>query len=140
MEAVAAAASVITLIELSAKIISTCAKYSRAVQYAANDISRLLKEVKSLQEVLERVRQLLNGPHTAKLSASQAMNDAIKDSETELYNLDQRLAPSKPRKIMSWVNSRALKWPFKAAEVDKVLVQLERCKRSISLALQVDQT
>jgi uncharacterized coiled-coil DUF342 family protein len=140
MEAVAAAASLITLIELSAKITYTCVQYSRAVKDAANDISRLHKEVKSLQEVLEQVRQLLNGPHAAKLSASQAMNDAIKDSKTELHNLDQRLAPNKPRKIMSLVNSRALKWPFKAAEVDKFLAQLERCKQSILLALQADQT
>jgi small-conductance mechanosensitive channel len=140
MEAVAAAASLITLIELSAKITSTCVQYSRAVKDAANDISRLYKEVKSLQEVLEQARQLLNGPHAAKLPASQAMNDAIKDSKTELHNLDQRLAPSKSRKFMSLVDSRALKWPFKAAEVDKFLTQLGRCKQSISLALQVDQT
>jgi hypothetical protein len=140
MEAVAAAASVITLIELSAKITSTCVQYSRAVNDAVDDIGRLHKEVKSLQDVLEQVRQLLNGPYAAKLSASQAMNDAVKDSETELYNLDQKLAPSKPRKIMSLVNSRALKWPFRTAEVDKLLIHLERCKQSISLALQVDQT
>jgi hypothetical protein len=138
MEAAEAAASVITLIELSAKIASTCVQYSCALRDAANETGRLHKEVKSLHDVLEQVRQLLNGRHAAKLSASQAMNDAIKDSETELYNLDQRLAPSKLRKIMSLVSSRALKWPFRAAEMDKFLVHLERCKQSISLALQVD--
>jgi hypothetical protein len=139
MEVVGAAASVATLIELSAKIIATCVQYSHAVKNAAKDISRLHQEVKSLLKILEQVRQLLNGPQAAKLSASQAMDDAIKDSETELYDLDRRLAPSKPRKIMSLVNIRGLKWPFKAAEVDKFLVHLERCKQSISLALQVDQ-
>jgi hypothetical protein len=63
------AASVIAVIELSAKIASICVQYSREVKHAAEDIGRLQGEVKSLQYVLQNVKQLLDGCNRARLSA-----------------------------------------------------------------------
>lgn len=41
---------------------------------------------------------------------------------------------------MSKLGLRALKWPLKRAEVDKVIKDLERYQLSFTLSLQVDQT
>jgi Fungal N-terminal domain of STAND proteins len=139
MEAVGAAASVVTLIELAAKIGSACVHYSRAVKDAAKDISRLQKEVTSLQHLLEQVKQLLDVPDTTGLATSREMKDGIEACETELQALNRKLTPKKTRKAASWFSSRALRWPFETADVDKILYQIDRCKQSITLALQVDQ-
>jgi hypothetical protein len=90
--------------------------------------------------VLGEVQQLLDGPNSAELSASQKLLEALKDGFSQLKTLDERLNPGKTRKAMSRMGVRALKWPFESKEVDKVINGLEKCKQTVSLALQVDQT
>lgn len=139
MEGLGAAASVIAVIELSAKVASACLKYSYAVKHAAKDIDRLQGEVRSLQDVLKNVQQLLDGSNGARLSASLRLSKEIDGCRPELTALDQRLNPSKAQKAMSRVGFRALKWPFESKAVYEIIGRLERHKQSISLALQVDQ-
>lgn len=140
MEGLGGAASVITVIELSAKVASVCVQYSRGVKHAAEDIDRLQGEVKSLQDVLQHVKQLLDGSNGAQMSASPRLSKEIDGSRSELTALDQRLNSSKSRKAMRRVGFRALKWPFESKAVYEIIGRLERRKQSISLALQVDQT
>jgi Fungal N-terminal domain of STAND proteins len=140
MEGLGAAANVIAVIDLCAKVASFCYQYSLAVKHAKNDITRLQAELKSLRDVLGEVQQILDGPDSAKLSASQKLFEALKDGFSQLKTLDERLNPSKARKAMSRMGVRALKWPFESKEVDKVINGLEKCKQTVSLALQVDQT
>ena len=140
MEGLGVASSVIAVVELSARVASLCLQYSLAVKDAKNHITRLQGEVKSLEDVLGEVKQLLDGPDGAKLSGSQKLFKALNDCLSQLKTLDKRLKPGKSRKAMSRIGVRALKWPFKSKEVDKVVMELERCKQTISLALQVDQT
>jgi hypothetical protein len=134
------AANMIAVIELSAKVASVCVKYSRGIKHAAEDIDRLQGEVKGLQDVLQNVKQLLNGSNSARLSASPRLSKEIDGCRSELTALDQRLNPSKSRKAMRRVGFRALKWPFENKAVYEIISGLERRKQSISLALQVDQT
>jgi hypothetical protein len=140
MEGLGAAANVIAVVDLCAKVASFCYQYSLAVKHAKNDITRLQGELKSLRDVLGEVQQLLDGPDSAKLSASQKLLEALKDGFSQLKTLDERLNPGKARKAMSRLGVRALKWPFESKEVDKVINGLEKCKQTVSLALQVDQT
>jgi uncharacterized protein YaaN involved in tellurite resistance len=135
MEGLGAAVSVIAIIELSAKVASVCVEYSRAVKNAAKDVNRLLNKLKSLQDVLQKVKQLLDGLNGPRLSASQSLRKSLDSSGSELKTLDQKLEPSVSRKRMSRIGLRALKWPFETEEVNKVLGRLERCKQAISLAL-----
>lgn len=138
MEGLGVAASVITVIELSAKIASVCVQYSRGVRHAAEDIDRLQHEVKSLQDMLQNVKQLLDGPNGPRFSASLRLSKEIDGCASELTTLDQRLNPSKSRKAMSRVGFRALKWPFESKAVNEIIGRLERRKQLVSLALQVD--
>jgi hypothetical protein len=128
MEGLGVAANVIAVIELSAKVASACLEYSHAVKHAAKDINRLQGEVKSLQDVLQNVEQLLDGSNGARLSASPWLTKEIHGCRSELTALDQRLNPSKSRKAMSRVGFRALKWPFESKAVYEIIGRLDRHK------------
>ena len=136
MAGIGEAASVIAVIDLSAKVALGCLTYSHAVKNAAKDIDRLQSEVNSLKEVLENVKQLLGTSDGARLSASPQLTKDIDGCRSELTTLDQRLNPTKSRKAMSRFGIRALKWPFESKAVYEIIGRLERLKGSISLALQ----
>jgi hypothetical protein len=140
MDGLGVAANVIAVVELSAKIASLCVQYSLAVKHAKADIERLGEEVNSVTELLRGVQRLLQRPDNPQLSTSQKLCDALKDCFSQLTRLDTKLDPGKTRKTMSRLGIRALKWPFESKGVEKVINDLERCKQTISLALQVDQT
>ena len=140
MEALGVAASVLTVIELSAKVVSLCVQYSLAVKGAKKEITRLETEVKDLGKVVGDVQHLIGGPDGAELSASQKLLKAVHDCFMQLKALEKTLDPGKTRKAISHFGVRALRWPFESREIEKVIGELERCKETFSLALQVDQT
>lgn len=140
MDGLGVAANVIAVVELSAMIASLCVQYSLAVKHAKADIERLGEEVNSVTELLRGVQRLLQRPDNPQLSTSQKLRDALRDCFSQLTHLDTKLDPGKTRKTMSRLGIRALKWAFESKGVEKVINDLERCKQTISLALQVDQT
>jgi hypothetical protein len=134
------AASVIAVVNLSAKVAKLCIQYSLEVKDAKGDILRLHNEVKNLGKVVSDVQHLVAGPGGAELLASEKLLDAVNDCSTQLKTLEKDIDPGKIRKGMSRFGARALRWPFQSNQVDKIIQELERCKGTISLALQVDQT
>jgi hypothetical protein len=140
MEGLGVVANVITVVEMSAKIASLCVQYSLAVKHSKADIERLRGEVNRLTDLLRAVERLLQRPDNTQLSTSQKLHDALKDCFSQLTQLDMQLDAGKARKTMSRLGIRALKWPFESKGVEKIINDLERCKQTISLALQVDQT
>jgi len=140
MDGLGAAASVVAVVELSAKIASLCVEYSRAVKHAKDDIERLRREVGSLAEFLRELQQFLDGPHNAQLSTSPILCDALKSCRSQLTELEKKLNPGKRQKAMSRVGLRVLKWPFESKDVNKIVDELNRHKQTVSVALQLDQT
>ena len=140
MDGLGVAANVIAVIELSAKIASVCIQYSLAVKHAKAEIERLRGEVDSLTGLLQGVEELLKGPEKTQLAASQGLRDAIRGCFSPLTQLSMELDPGKTRKTMSRIGIRALKWPFESKGVEKIINDLERCKQTITLSLQLDQT
>ncbi|KAH7201310.1 hypothetical protein DER44DRAFT_441261 [Fusarium oxysporum] len=139
-EALGVASSVIAVVDLSAKVFSLCLQYSREVKNAKNDIERLRKEVVAFQDITEKLKALLEEPRGKELKASQQLVSAIEDGHSTLGRLEQRLQPSTGRKAMRRFGVRALKWPFESKDVEGAVQNLERCRGSISLALNIDQT
>ena len=126
MEAVGVAASIIAVVEITAKVTSLCFKYSHAVKDAQKDILRLQKEVKSLKEVLKEVQQLLHDPNRAKLSASPKALASLDDCSSQLIALHDKLVPRKKHKYMSKLGFWDLKWPLESKEAEKIIGELER--------------
>ncbi|OCL01502.1 hypothetical protein AOQ84DRAFT_434833 [Glonium stellatum] len=141
MDGLSVAANVIAVVDLSAQVASLCFQYSVAVKDAKEDIGHLQREVNSVKDVLNGVKQLLDGAHNkTRLSVSQKLSDSLEDCFSELEALQKKLDPGEARKAMSRFGLRALKWPFKSKEVEKVILRLGRHKQTFSSVLQVDQT
>ncbi|KAM9873934.1 vegetative incompatibility protein HET-E-1 [Verticillium dahliae] len=139
-EALGIAASVIAVVNISAKVLNLCFQYGQSVKNAPDDIAKLSNEVANFQTTTQKLRGLLEGTRGKALEASQDVCSAIDDASSTLAALAQKLEPSTSRKVMSRVGVRALKWPFKKKDVEETLQRLARCRGSISLALNVDQT
>ncbi|KAL8739579.1 MAG: hypothetical protein Q9190_007633, partial [Brigantiaea leucoxantha] len=140
MDGLSAAASVIAVIEISAKVATLCFQYSAAVKDANEDIERLQKKVVEITDVLKESQRLLGRPNETRLSATHKLVDSLKECLRQLRELETKLKPSKTRKALSRYGGRALKWPFKSEEVEKIVANLEKYEQTFSLSLQVDQT
>ncbi|KAK3192426.1 hypothetical protein K4F52_001639 [Lecanicillium sp. MT-2017a] len=140
MEGLSVAASVIAVVELSAKVASLCLQYSKDVKHAKDNIVRLRLQVTDLGYASASVQQLLDGPNGSSLKASQQLLVAIRDGESQLQELHKTLCPRNARQALSRQGLRSLKWPFQSKDIEKIVQDLGRCTQTISLALQVDQT
>ncbi|EGU74140.1 hypothetical protein FOXB_15348 [Fusarium oxysporum f. sp. conglutinans Fo5176] len=125
-EAVGLAASVIAIIDLSAKVATLCFQYSTAVGNARTDVARLQSRLNDLDACLRGVHRVLHGPNNQALPISRELIDSLDGC--------------KARKTMRRLGLRALKWPFDSKEVSGIVANLERYKQTIMLCLQVDQT
>ncbi|KAM5349987.1 hypothetical protein ACJ41O_006492 [Fusarium nematophilum] len=139
-EAVGLAASVIAIIELSAKVSALCLDYSTAVSNARADITRLKTRVDDLGTTFRRLQVLLGGSNTQALPTSRDLLDSLCSCTAELTQVQSRLDPDKTGKAMRRFGLRALKWPLDSKEVSDVLSRLERHEQTITLGLQIDQT
>ncbi|KAI0129857.1 hypothetical protein BJ170DRAFT_578437 [Xylariales sp. AK1849] len=134
------AASALAVVELTAKTALICTQYIKHVSSAKRDVERLKEEVAKLGAVAMDVRQLLDKSPTHQLLTTEKLRIALSDSRSRLQQLQQELAPSKTKATMSRFGVRALKWPFKSKDTEKVVQDVARLEQMITLALQVDQT
>lgn len=65
------AASVIAVVQLAGKIAEICGRYINEVRYANQDIIRFQQQIKSLEEVLQSLRNLLDDPNCSDLTNTQ---------------------------------------------------------------------
>ena len=64
------------------------------------------------------------------------MRDILDDSRSQLASLENTLDPGKTRKAMSRIGIRALQWPFKSKDVEKIAQDLGSQRQAIYLYLQ----
>jgi hypothetical protein len=144
MEGLGAAASVIAVGELAAKVATLCLKYSSAVKNARSDIKRLLQYTDSLKTTVDGAQKIFSGPHGARLETSQKLRAALNATYAQLIDiatkLEEKLYTDRRVKAMRLVGLRALKWPFESKDVDKIIANLQREQDSFLAALQIDQT
>ena len=79
MDGFSGAASVIAVIDVSAKIISLCFQYSNAVKDSRKDIERLQRKVNSIKNVFGQVKQLLDERDKTLLPATHHLSDSLKE-------------------------------------------------------------
>jgi hypothetical protein len=142
MEGVGAAANIIAVINLSAKVASLCFQYSSAVKNARSDVERLQGELERLETTLQGAQRLLESPNGKKLQTSQGLGNGLIDCFSQLSELQSRLEkklnPGSARKAMSRIGFRALKWPFESKEIDRIIENLEQYRGTLSAGLAVD--
>jgi hypothetical protein len=140
MDGLSGAASVIAVIDISAKIIAVCYQYSKAVKDAKDDIGRVQRKVGDITHILKKIERLLDSQDKTRLSTTDGLLDSLSQCLQELKDMEAKLNPGKSRRIMSRIGLRALKWPFTSKQVDKIVSTLEGFEQAFTLALQVDQT
>jgi uncharacterized phage infection (PIP) family protein YhgE len=143
MEGLGAAASVIAVVELAAKVGSLCLEYSSAIKNARSDIERLKKYTDSLKTTAEGAQKVLQGPHGARLETSQKLRETLNDTHSRLGDvatkLEAKLHTGRTASAMRRVGLRALKWPFESKDVDKIIADLRQDQDAFTAALQIDQ-
>jgi hypothetical protein len=139
MDGLSGAASVIAVIDMSAKITALCFQYSIAVKDAKDDIERIEMKVGDIKRVLESIKKLLDGPHKAQFSTTHGLFKSLKQCLRRLQELEEELKPGKTRKTISRFGVRALKWPFTSNQVERIISRIEGYEQTFMLALQVDQ-
>jgi hypothetical protein len=137
MDGLSGAASVIAVIDITAKIALLCFQYTMAVKDAKNNVKRIKKKVGDVKRVLEGVKKLLDGPHKARLSTTHHLFMSLEQCLRELGGLKSELESGK---AMSRFGVRALKWPFTGKQVEKIVSSLGAHKHTFTLALQINQT
>lgn len=97
MEALGAAASVLTIIEVAKEVYFSCQKYILGVMHARKEIQHLSAEVLALSDVLERVDELLNSPSASKLPTLRLLqkpDGAFQQCENQLREILSKLGPA----------------------------------------------
>ncbi|KEY71560.1 hypothetical protein S7711_09693 [Stachybotrys chartarum IBT 7711] len=143
MEGLGVAASVIAVVDLSAKIASICSQYIKGVKNAENDVRRLLQEINNLGAIAGDIDKLLSGSTSARLKSSQKLEAGLQDSLNKLRTLENKLETFKQpggttHKIKARFRRTALKWPFSSQEVEKNVQDIIHYTQILSLALQHD--
>jgi Fungal N-terminal domain of STAND proteins len=78
MDGLSGAASIIAVVDISAKVASLCFQYSLAVKDAKNDITRLQRKIGDVKGVLENTKQLLDGLGKARLPTTDTLSVLLK--------------------------------------------------------------
>jgi len=79
MDGLSAGASVIAVIDISAKVATLCFQYSAAVKDAIKDIQRLQKKVEDIRDILRELKRLLDGPDKTRLSATDKLAASLEE-------------------------------------------------------------
>ncbi|KAL7904007.1 hypothetical protein GGI35DRAFT_248894 [Trichoderma velutinum] len=140
MEGLGVATSILTVVELSAKVASLCLQYSKEVKHAKDDILRLRGQITDLGNASRAFQELIESSNSAKLKASQQLRVAIYSSQLQLQSLLENLRPRTAPQAMSRLGLRSLKWPFQSKDIEKIVQDLSQYTQTIFLALQLDQT
>lgn len=138
MDGLSVAASIIGVIQLAGSIAKLCGGYIQDVKDASADIIALRQAINGLISVLENLAAILNNPNSG-LGITLVLKDDIRTCLLTLEALEGKVGMGKGKKAMKRLGLRALKWPLKRSEVEKVMGDIERYKSSFSLSLQVDQ-
>jgi hypothetical protein len=144
MEAVGAVASIVAIIDLSAKVASLCCGYATAVKNAKSDIERLQQEVSLLKATLEGALQLVETPNDARFQTSKRLRDGLGGCSLQLKELEAKLgkwlSPRNTCKMMNCFDLRPRKWPFESKDVDDIIKTFEQHRDTMCGGLDIDQT
>lgn len=140
MDGVSAAITIVEVVQLAGSLVKLCGGYIQEVYGAREEILTLQQAIVGLQGTLQDLQKLLQSNERKALPTSSQLTGNITNCLSDLQALQAELNPGVGRKLMRKVGKRALTWPLKRAEVERLIQKLERYKSSFLLALGVDQT
>ncbi|KZF19506.1 hypothetical protein L228DRAFT_241725 [Xylona heveae TC161] len=142
MDPVSSAASIIAVVQLSGSVINLCYNYVKSVRDGRKEVMQFVEELNDLKRILERLLEIALKHETSQSPFPMPMLEIFGNDDsilTECENFLKQLEPRlKPNGLKGAV--QALKWPLKEKETKAELERIERLKKSLTLALAVDNT
>ena len=138
-------ASITGIVGFAAKVCNLCYGYYGEVKDAQDDINRLTTEISSLADMLEplstpaKASKILQTPDSDSDSMSQLVHkftEILKQLQDELQPQIDKQSDGKIQKAMRSVKARFM-WPFKKADNQRRIQEIERLKTSVILKLQL---
>ena len=135
MDPLSATASVIAILQLSAKVLA----YLNDVKDASEGHAQCAIEASNIHNLLTNLRFRLEEGHAYQLwfNAVQALADKNRPLEQFKQALETLQAKWTDGGRLKKVKE-ALVWKFKKEEVDAILARMERLKTLVEIALQID--
>ncbi|KAK6495585.1 hypothetical protein TWF481_002633 [Arthrobotrys musiformis] len=131
MDGLSAAASVIAVIDVSAKLLGVLGKYCKDAKDAKEDIQQLTEQVESLHGVLESIQTLIDGKGETKIPDIQSLKGSLAQCKARVQEVFGKLPEQK--KVLGW--RKSLKWPFDKPRVKEILYALESSRATLSNSL-----
>jgi septal ring factor EnvC (AmiA/AmiB activator) len=82
MDSLLGAASVIAVVDISAKVASLCFQYLVAVKDVKADIERLHRKVTDINNILEKLQQLIDKQEKSQLSTTRNIVDLLRTHDS----------------------------------------------------------
>ena len=137
MDPLSLTGTLIAIVQVSAKVISSCYEYQSVIRHASTEIDRILQEIGDLRNMMERLLQtatkgsnkMENLQDIAK--PGHALQSCLHDLEYLQHELKDPLKRYKKR-------LRPLVWPLQEKQVSKVLSSIGRAREAVMLAISAD--
>lgn len=151
-EGLALAASVIAVLQLTNSVVSVCYDYAAAASGSSWELTQVTADLESLRGVLQRLEPLAKQVQFARNRSDKVLpafaglckpNGPLEVCLKEIQQLERKL------KSPAWAEGfgpkskalvQSLRWPLKSKDTEKTLLQINRCKDILSLALRADHT
>lgn len=147
MEALGVVASVISVVQISERIISICKEYVAVIKDAPSDLRKILIEVGGVKSTFDVVQILASRDDVDEqlglLQSLSAPNGPIEGCRRALVELEKLFPKStdisntrKRQKLAP--NLTTLAWPFKRHHAVRLIDEISQYKLTISLALSAE--
>lgn len=135
MEVVGSVSAIISVTELTAKVISAIYHYQQEARHASKQIKAVKRELQQLRDVLESLEDLASDDENQS-ALFDHIAEPLQACQVELQQLETALTSEKGRfkKV-----GEALKWPFKEKEVKECLHIIAGLRSVLHLALTAGQ-
>ena len=136
------AASIVGLAAVASKVSKLCYDYFSDVMNAQEDIQKLVSEISSLAMLLEPLSTPTEASKISPTSDSSSILQLVQQCKEMLEKLQGELERQRqPIKLSNRMAKKfrmtSLKWPFKKADTQKGMQQIERLKSTVALKLQM---
>jgi hypothetical protein len=152
MDPLSITASLIAVLQISGTVISALYEYRNGVKSASNDAARIITELNSLRSILESLLQAVekedaasnSGGSSSRLANFQALtqpNGELMRCQADLEAVSVKLGGDEASSLSGFKKMRrALEWPFKEKDVEKLMQSVQKAKSTMQFALSADQT
>ncbi len=142
LSAIASAASIAGLADVSCRLAGSLYKSFQAVKEAPRNIKKLSKELEQLHSLLQEVDNLVKRYNTSLLSRENGLSIAtvhslLQDCKTELDEVQKTTAPFQKDSSTLKDAAKRIKWFVGVREIDRHCKLIDELGHRIGVALSV---